>query len=58
MVETVNPPKSLSSDLVKEVLDIYESSRSSQIHDKVKRVAFTFKLEEKIATVIQDALHT
>jgi hypothetical protein len=56
MVVTVDPPKNLSTDLVMKTLAIYKSSRSSQIHDQVKGEAFTFKIKEKIATLIQDAL--
>ena len=55
MVVTVDPPRSLTTDLVMDALATYRP-RSSNIHAQVKRVAFTFKLEEKIATVIQDAL--
>ena len=56
---TVDPPKSLSKDLVMDALVIYKSS-SSHIHAQVKEVALTsshtLKLEEKIAIVIRDAL--
>jgi hypothetical protein len=52
---TVDPPRSLTTDFVTDALAAYKP-RSSQIHAKVKGAAFTFKLEEKIATVIQDAL--
>jgi hypothetical protein len=55
MVVTADPPKSLSEDLVMDALAIYKS-RSSHIHAQVKEVAFTLKLEEKIASVIRDAL--
>ena len=51
----VDSPKSLSTDLVMDALATYRP-RSSDIHDQVKRIAFTFELEEKIGTVIQDAL--
>jgi len=51
-----NPPKSLSQDLVLDSLATYKSSRSSHIHAQVKEVAITFKLEEKIVSVIKDAL--
>ena len=54
-VATVDPPKSLTTDLVMDALATYRS-RSSRIHAQVKEVAVTFKLEEKIATVIWDAL--
>ena len=53
----VDPARSLTTDLVMDALATYRPS-SSIIHAQVKRVAFTFKLEEKIATVIQDALPT
>ena len=53
---TVDPPKSLSTDLVMDALDTYKSTRSSRIHDQVKEIAVTLKLEEKIASVIRDAL--
>jgi hypothetical protein len=39
-----------------DALAMYKT-RSSRIHAQVKGVAFTLKLEEKIATIIQDALH-
>ena len=55
MVVTIDPPKSLTEDLVMDALATY-MPRSSDIHDQVKRIAFTFELEEKIGTVIQDAL--
>jgi hypothetical protein len=55
MVVTVDPPRSLTTDLVMDALAAYKP-RSSHIHAQVKRAAFTFKLEEKIAAVIQDAL--
>ena len=38
-----------------EALDIYRS-QSSRIHAQVKEVAVILKLEEKIASVIRDAL--
>jgi hypothetical protein len=56
VVVTLDPPKSLSPDLVMDALAMYKT-RSSRIHAQVKGVAFTLKLEEKIATIIQDALH-
>ena len=55
VVVTLDPPKSLSTDLVMNALATYKT-RSSCIHAQVKGVAFTVKLEEKIATIIQDAL--
>jgi hypothetical protein len=55
MVVTVDPPKSLTHDLVMDALATYRP-RADEIHDQVRRVAFTLKLEEKIETVIQDAL--
>jgi hypothetical protein len=56
-VATLDPPKSLSEDLVMDALATYKS-KSSDIHARVKEVAVgvTFKLEEKIASVIRDAL--
>jgi hypothetical protein len=54
MVVTVDPPKSLSTVLVMDALATYKP-RSSDIHAQVKVESF-FKLEEKIATVIRDAL--
>ena len=56
-VVTVDPPRSLSTGLVMDALHIYESNRSSYIHGQVKEVAFTINLEERIASVIRDALH-
>ena len=56
MVVTVDPPKSLSTDLVMDALATYKTRSSSLIHNQVKGVAFSLKLEEKIATLIQDAL--
>jgi len=53
IVVTVDPPKSLSTDLVMDALATYKA-RSSYIHAQVK--GFTLKPEEKIAIVIQDAL--
>ena len=55
MVVAVDPPKSLSTVLVMDVLGIYRS-RSSRIHAQVKEVAVILKLEEKIESVIRDAL--
>jgi hypothetical protein len=55
LVVTVDPPKSLSTVLVMDALETYKP-RSSHIHAQVKGVAFTLNLEEKIATVIRDAL--
>ena len=52
---TLDPPKSLSRDLVMDVLATYKPT-SSHIHARVKEVANTFKVEEKIASVIRDAL--
>jgi hypothetical protein len=48
-----NPPKSLSTNLVRNALATYKS-RSSHIHAQVKEVAVTLKLEEKIVSVIRD----
>ena len=55
-VATVDPPKSLTTDLVMDALATYKSESSRQIHAQVKEVAVTLKLEEKIASVIRDAL--
>jgi hypothetical protein len=55
MVLTVDLPKSLTTDLVMDALATYRP-RANDIHAQVKRVAFTFKLDEKIGTVILDAL--
>ena len=57
MVTVVDPPKTLSRDLVMDALATYQS-KSSNIHAQVKEVAasVTLKLEEKIASVIRDAL--
>jgi hypothetical protein len=56
-VATLDPPKSLLRGLVMDALATYES-KSSDIHARVKEVAagVTLKLEEKIASVIRDAL--
>ena len=56
-VATLDPPKSLTRDLVMDALATY-MSKSSNIHAQVKEVAagVTLKLEEKIASVIRDAL--
>ena len=53
---TVDPPKSLSTDLVMDALATYKDTRSYAIHTQVKEIAITLKLEEKIANVIRDAL--
>ena len=52
---TLDPPKSLSRTIIMDVLAAYKPT-SSHIHDKVKEVANTFKVEEKIASVIRDTL--
>ena len=52
---TLDPPKTLSRGLVMDALATYKS-RSLDIHAQVKEIAVTFKLEERIATVIRDAL--
>ena len=57
MVVTVDPPKSLSTDIVMDALAMYKR-RSSNIHAQVEKVAFSLKLEEKIASVIRDALRS
>jgi hypothetical protein len=54
-VVTVDPPKSLSPVLVMDALAAYKS-RSSHIHAQVMEATFTLKLEEKIASVIRDAI--
>ena len=56
-VATLDPPKSLTRDLVMDALATY-MSKSSNIHTQVKEVAVgvSLKLEEKIASVIRDAL--
>lgn len=54
-VMTVHPPKSLSTDLVMDALATYKS-RSPHVHGQVKEIAFTLEPEEKIASVIRDAL--
>jgi hypothetical protein len=55
-VATLDPPKSLSRDLVMDVLATY-APRSLRIHAQVKVVAGSFKLEEKIiASVLRDNL--
>ena len=52
-----DPPRSLSTDHVIDALAAYKfGSSSSDIHDQVKKVASIHKLEEKIASVIRDAL--
>jgi hypothetical protein len=56
MAMTVDPPKSLSRDLAMDALAFYKSSISSQIHNQMKGVTLTLKLEEKIAAIIRDAL--
>jgi len=55
MLVTVDPPRSLSSVLVTSALATHKP-RSPHIQAQVKGVAFTFKLEEKIAPIIQEAL--
>ena len=52
---TENPPKSLSPDFVMNAQDIYKT-RSSHIHDQVKEIASSFKLEEKIGDLIRGEL--
>jgi hypothetical protein len=54
-VARLDPPKSLSRDSVMDVLTAYKST-SSHIHDQVKEVAVSYKVEEKIASVIRNAL--
>ena len=51
----LEPPKSLSREHVIDALAVYESE-SSRIHAQVKEIAVTLKLEEKIASVIWDAI--
>ena len=52
----MDPPKTLSTDLVMDALATYTTSRSSKIHAQVKKVAFSHKLGGNIASVIRDAL--
>ena len=47
--------ESLSRTLIMDVLAAYKPT-FSHIHEQVKEVANTFKVEEKIASVIRDAL--
>ena len=54
-MEKLDPPRSLSREIVMDVLDGYKELRSSRIHAKLEE-AFPFKLEEKIARVILEAL--
>jgi hypothetical protein len=58
-VATLDPPKSLSTEIVMDALATYKTE-SFDIHARVKEVAssVTLKLEEKIASVIRDALPT
>ena len=52
---TADPPTSLSIDLVHDALAAYKVG-SAKIHAQVKDVAFSPKLEERVAKVIRDAL--
>jgi hypothetical protein len=52
---TLDPPKILSRVSVMDVLTAYKFI-SSHIHDQVKAVPVTLKVEEKIASVIRNAL--
>ena len=54
-VVAANPPKSLSLDFVMNTQARYKS-RSSLIHAQVKEAAFSFKLEEKIGSLIWSEL--
>ena len=53
---TADPPRRLSIALVKDALATYKYG-STKIHAQVKEVAFSPKPEERVAKVIQDALH-
>jgi hypothetical protein len=55
MLVTVDPPRSLTPDIVMGALATHRP-RSSHIQTQVKGVAFTFKLEEKIAPIIHESL--
>ena len=53
---TLDPPKCLSKDIVMDVVATYKSTTSSRIHVQVKEVAASYKVEEKPASVIRNAL--
>jgi len=55
MAVTADPPTSLSIDLVHDALAAYKVN-TAKIHAQVKDVAFSPKLEERVAKVIRDAL--
>ena len=55
-VATLDPPKSLTSEIVMDGLSTYKSGSSRHIHAQLKEVSFPFKLEEKIASLIREAL--
>ena len=57
LTATVDPPRSLSIDLVRDTLKMFKD-RSRTIHDQVKDVALSPKLEERVVKVIRDALRT
>ena len=52
---TLDLPKRLSSDIM-DVVATYKSTTSSRIHAQVKEVATSYTVEEKIASVIRNAL--
>jgi len=56
MAVTVDPPRCLTTVIVMDALASYRP-RTSYIHAQLKGVAFTLKPEEKIATVLSDALY-
>ena len=53
-MEKSEPPKSPSTEIVKDALEKHKSE-SSRIHAKLE-VALPLKLEEKIASIIRDTL--
>ena len=55
LTATVDPPRSLSIDLVKDTLTMYKVG-SPKIHEQVKDAALSPKLEERVVKVIRDAL--
>jgi hypothetical protein len=56
MTVGVDPPRSLTSELVQDALATYVSG-SAKIHAQVKEMALTPDVEEKVAKMIRDALH-
>ena len=57
LTAAVDTPRSLSIDLVRDALTLFKD-RSPKIHDQVKDVALSPKLEEGIVKVIRDGLRT